>query len=158
VLIQAGTRDRLSCFVPFDVSETALQQTARRLASEFRSLAIYAVVGSFGEHLDRLPRHGRQLVVFLGSTIGNFDDQEVVEFLGPVRRLLQPGDGKPARTAVSPMRTAVTESRSAALSVASACSAGLPVARPRRRKMVLRATSRNRCPQGARGRRWNQEL
>jgi L-histidine N-alpha-methyltransferase len=91
-LIQAGIRDRVSCFVPFDVSETTLQLTARRLASEFRSLAIYAVVGSFGEHLDRLPRHGRQLVVFLGSTIGNFEDQEMVEFLGSVRRLLQPGD------------------------------------------------------------------
>jgi L-histidine N-alpha-methyltransferase len=66
ILIEAGLRDRLSCFVPFDVSEEVLQQTARRLATDFPRLSIYALVGSFGEHLDRVPRHGRRLVVFLG--------------------------------------------------------------------------------------------
>jgi L-histidine N-alpha-methyltransferase len=92
ILIEAGLRDRLSCFVPFDVSEEVLQQTARRLATDFPRLSIYALVGSFGEHLDRVPRHGRRLVVFLGSTVGNFDDEELTDFLASVRRLIHPGD------------------------------------------------------------------
>jgi L-histidine N-alpha-methyltransferase len=92
ILIEAGVRDRLSCFVPFDVSEITLQQAAYELASDFPQLSIYAVVGSFGEHLDRVPRYGTQLVLFLGSTIGNFDDREIHAFLDSVRRLLQPGD------------------------------------------------------------------
>jgi L-histidine N-alpha-methyltransferase len=92
LLIEAGIRDRLGCFVPFDVSEAALQQAARRLASDFPSLCVYAVVGSFAEHLDRVPRYGDQLVVFLGSTIGNLSDAELSPFLGSVRSLLKPGD------------------------------------------------------------------
>jgi L-histidine N-alpha-methyltransferase len=92
ILIEAGLRDRLSSFVPFDVSEQMLQDSARRLATDFPSLSVYAVVGSFGEHLDRVPRHGKRLVVFLGSTVGNFDDEELTEFLASVRLLLQPGD------------------------------------------------------------------
>jgi L-histidine Nalpha-methyltransferase len=92
ILIEAGVRDRLSRFVPFDVSETTLRQAAHRLASAFPELSIYAVVGSFGEHLDRVPRYGTQLVLFLGSTIGNFDGREILAFLGSVRRLLRPGD------------------------------------------------------------------
>jgi L-histidine N-alpha-methyltransferase len=92
ILIEAGLRDRLSCFVPFDVSEDVLQQTARRLATDFPRLSVYALVGSFGEHLDRVPRHGQRLVVFLGSTVGNFDDDELTDFLTSVRHLLHPGD------------------------------------------------------------------
>ena len=92
LLIEAGIGDRLSYFVPLDVSEAALHQAAHRLAAEFPSLCVYAVVGSFGDHLDRVPRYGNQLVVFLGSTIGNFYDSELVDFLASVRRLLQPGD------------------------------------------------------------------
>ena len=92
LLIEAGLQDRLSCFVPFDISEAFLQQTARRLAADFPGLAIYAVVGDFSMHVDRVPRHGRQLVVFLGGTIGNFDDRQRRLFLRRVRQLLQPGD------------------------------------------------------------------
>lgn len=35
LLIEAGLRDRLTCFTPFDISESFLQQTARRLATDF---------------------------------------------------------------------------------------------------------------------------
>ena len=92
LLIDAAVRDRLSCFVPFDISEAFLQQTARRLATDFPGLAVYAVVGDFTMHVDQVPRHGRQLVVFLGSTIGNLDREQRLAFLGQVRGLLQPDD------------------------------------------------------------------
>jgi L-histidine N-alpha-methyltransferase len=92
LLIEAGLRDRLTCFVPFDISEAFLQQTARRLATDFPGLSVYAVVGDFAAHLEQVPRQGRQLVVFLGSTIGNLDDEPRRTFLGEVRRLLHPGD------------------------------------------------------------------
>jgi len=92
LLIEPAIRDRLSCFVPFDISEAFLQQAARRLAADFPGLAVYAVVGDFSMHVDRVPRHGQQLVVFLGSTIGNFEDEQRAVFLRQVRDLLQPGD------------------------------------------------------------------
>jgi L-histidine Nalpha-methyltransferase len=92
LLIEPAIHDRLACFVPFDISEAFLQQTARRLATDFPGLAVYAVVGDFSMHVDRVPRHGQQLVAFLGSTIGNFDDDQRARFLGQVRELLRPGD------------------------------------------------------------------
>ena len=92
LLIEPAIRDRLSCYVPFDISEAFLQQTARRLATDFPGLSVYAVVGDFSVHVDRVPRHGQQLVAFLGSTIGNFDDGQRARFLGQVRELLRPGD------------------------------------------------------------------
>jgi L-histidine N-alpha-methyltransferase len=92
VLIEAGLRDRLACFVPFDISEATLQQTARRLAANFPGLSVYAMVGDFARHLDRVPRYGRQLIVFLGGTIGNLEEAERHAFLDQVRQLLQPGD------------------------------------------------------------------
>lgn len=91
-LIEAGVRDGLTCFLPFDISEPTLQQTARRLAGVYPSLRIYAMVGEFKQHLGSVPRYGRQLVVFLGGTIGNFDELERKEFLDRVGGLLHPGD------------------------------------------------------------------
>ncbi len=92
VLIEAGLRNRLGFYVPFDISEKTVQQTARSIAADFPGLSVYAMVGDFAAHLDRIPRYGRQLVVFLGSTIGNFDDAERRTFLGHVRALLKPVD------------------------------------------------------------------
>jgi L-histidine N-alpha-methyltransferase len=92
VLIDAGVGDGLSCFVPFDISEPTLQQTARRLAGVYPSLRIHAVVGEFKQHLQSVPRYGRQLVVFLGGTIGNFDEPERKDFLDRVGSLLHSGD------------------------------------------------------------------
>jgi L-histidine N-alpha-methyltransferase len=91
-LIAPARRHGLTCYVPFDISEDFLQLTARRLATEFAGLSVYAVVGDFAAHLDRVPRHGRQLIVFLGSTIGNFDTAERLAFLRGVRGLLAPED------------------------------------------------------------------
>jgi L-histidine N-alpha-methyltransferase len=82
----------LSRFVPFDVSAEIVERAARELIDAFPGLTVHAVIGSFDTHMDRIPRFGRQLIAFLGSTIGNFDDQEQARFLSTVRRLLHPGD------------------------------------------------------------------
>ncbi len=93
ILIDAARRaGSLERFVPFDISDGIVQRAARELLQEFPGLTIHAVIGDFGEHLDRIPRFGRQLVVFLGSTIGNFFPPERQAFLRAVRQLLQPGD------------------------------------------------------------------
>lgn len=93
VLLGAGRREgSLRRFVPFDVSEPTLQQSARRLVAEFPGLHVYAVVGDLQAHLAAIPRFGRQLVVFLGSTIGNLDGGQRGRFLGAARSLLADGD------------------------------------------------------------------
>lgn len=79
-------------FVPFDISEEAVRAAAGDLVSRFPGLHVYGMVGDFEEHLSAVPRLGRQLVLFLGSTIGNLEPDERVAFLSQVRALLEPDD------------------------------------------------------------------
>lgn len=79
-MLESGCGNR---YLPVDVSETSVEECARRLAAEYRTLEIHGMVGDFEHHLDRLPpAFGRRLIAFLGGTIGNLDEAER-------RRLLQ---------------------------------------------------------------------
>ena len=93
VLIRAAKgMGSLWTFVPFDISEATLRRAASELSAEFDDLTLYCVTGEFDHHLSQIPRFGRQLIVFLGSTIGNFDGEDAHRFLAEVRRLMRPGD------------------------------------------------------------------
>jgi L-histidine Nalpha-methyltransferase len=67
-LDNAGTLER---FVPLDVSEQALRASAQEIARAYPRISVQAVVGDFERDLATLPRRGRRLIAFLGSTIGN---------------------------------------------------------------------------------------
>jgi L-histidine Nalpha-methyltransferase len=78
---RAGT---LSRYVPLDVSEAALEESARTLVDEYDGLEVYGVIGDFERHLDGIPEGDgdARLVALLGGTIGNFPP-------GTRRRLLR---------------------------------------------------------------------
>jgi L-histidine N-alpha-methyltransferase len=82
----------LERFVPLDVSETTLWESAQALAEEFPGLAITAVVADFHRHLDYLPRGGTRLFAFLGGTIGNLDPAERRKFLMELDCAMDPSD------------------------------------------------------------------
>lgn len=82
-------------YYPIEISATALAMCQREL-SDMESVSI---VGFEREYLDGLlevaarREHGQHiLVLFLGSTIGNFDHPADVNFLREVRLILRPGD------------------------------------------------------------------
>ncbi|MGH8901418.1 MAG: L-histidine N(alpha)-methyltransferase [Egibacteraceae bacterium] len=85
----AGTGDR---YVPFDVSEDALVDATLTLIGDYPWLRVRGVIGDFDHHLGRIPRGGRRLVAFLGSTIGNLHPDEHPAFLRDVAGLLDDGD------------------------------------------------------------------
>src|SRR4051794_8764841 len=66
----AGTLRR---FVPFDVDPWVLRMAGEALTADYPGLEVEGVVGDFTRHLGVLPRAGRRLVAFLGSTIGNLE-------------------------------------------------------------------------------------
>ncbi len=86
--MKTGTR-----YCPIDVSQAALNQCERELeqfaevrpilGSYLPGIRAAAELRSSGEHL---------LVLFLGSTLGNFELPCAQEFLGELRELLRPGD------------------------------------------------------------------
>lgn len=86
---------RLRNYVPFDVSEAFLRESAATLAGQYPGLAVQAVVGDFERHLGAiadLPTDGPRLVAFLGGTIGNLDPPQRAAFFASLRAALRPGD------------------------------------------------------------------
>ena len=80
-------------YVPIDVSREFLHRAARQLEAEFSRLDVVPVVGDM-DHGWTLPENLPQprLIIFLGGTIGNFDDDGAVELLRRIAMSMQPDD------------------------------------------------------------------
>ncbi len=83
---------RLRRFVPFDVSETILRESAEAILREYPGIEVRGIVGDFERHLDALPRTGRRLVAFLGGTIGNLQPDGRARLLAGLARSLDDDD------------------------------------------------------------------
>jgi L-histidine Nalpha-methyltransferase len=88
-LENAGTLER---FVPLDVSEQTLRESAEEIAAAYPGVSIEPIVGDFERDLDLLPEGGRRLIAFLGSTIGNLYPEQRASLLTVVADTLVPGD------------------------------------------------------------------
>jgi L-histidine Nalpha-methyltransferase len=94
-LLEAFARRQRLSYYPVEISHSALVMCQREL-SDIESISI---LGFEREYLDGLlevaayrKQGQRLLVLFLGSTIGNFDRPAALDFLSELRCLLQPGD------------------------------------------------------------------
>jgi dimethylhistidine N-methyltransferase len=94
-ILEALSRWQRTFYYPVEISRSALAMCEREL-SDIDSISI---VGFEREYLDGLlevaahrQRNQRLFVLFLGSTIGNFDRPAGVKFLAEVRHILLPGD------------------------------------------------------------------
>jgi L-histidine N-alpha-methyltransferase len=94
-LILAAMRNAGSgrTYLPIDVSAEFLDQSAERLRADLPWLAVSPVIADFTEgFVASIPRDGRALFAFLGSTIGNLEELEAVAVLRHVRRAMRSGD------------------------------------------------------------------
>ena len=95
-LLEALSHRQPTTYHPIEISRAALEMSER----ELDDLPRVSILGFEKEYLDgllevsarRLPGQ-HVLVLFLGSSIGNFDRQPGEEFLRRVRQTLVPGDG-----------------------------------------------------------------
>ena len=94
-LLEALCRRQQTYYYPVEISPTALAQCER----ELRDIDSISILGFEREYLDGLLEVAarrspgqRLFVLFLGSTIGNFDRPAGVKFLGEIRKILEPGD------------------------------------------------------------------
>src|SRR6202142_2163971 len=94
-LLEAFCRRQRTSYYPVEISRSALVMCERELSD----IDAISIVGFEREYLDGLlevaayRKSGQHLfVLFLGSTIGNFDRPAGVKFLAEVRRILEPGD------------------------------------------------------------------
>jgi len=86
-------RQTQALFYPIDVSVSALQEAARQLGGQFPRLRVNPIVADYTGGVEALGRiSGRKLVLYIGSSIGNFEPDESVRILRRMKRSLRPGD------------------------------------------------------------------
>jgi L-histidine Nalpha-methyltransferase len=88
-LDNAGTLER---FVPLDVSEQALRESAQAIAAVYPRVFVHAIAGDFERDLGALPEGGRRLIALLGSTIGNLHPEQRAGFLATLATTLARDD------------------------------------------------------------------
>ena len=82
-------------YQPVDVSETALEAARLRLKLELPEAIVEPQVADYTQSLQLEPclAGERRLVLYIGSSIGNFDPQDAAKLLLELWEALEPGDG-----------------------------------------------------------------
>jgi L-histidine Nalpha-methyltransferase len=86
-------RQSRALFYPIDVSPSALDEAVRQLGQQFPSLRVNPIVADYTGGVAALGRiSGRKLVLYIGSSIGNFEPCDSIRLLRRVRQTLRTGD------------------------------------------------------------------
>jgi L-histidine Nalpha-methyltransferase len=101
LLKQIMARSNKVVYFPVDISHAILQETAASLTSEL-GIDVIAVPADYSEGVRQATKiikddgssilQKRKLVLFLGSSIGNFEPGEAASFLSMIREWMEEGD------------------------------------------------------------------
>jgi dimethylhistidine N-methyltransferase len=95
LLIEACLRRQPSLtYSPIDIAAGSLREAAPGLIADYPTLRVLGLAGEYADGLTYLAgRAGpARLVAFLGSTVGNFNEEELAAFLAQLRGTLRPQD------------------------------------------------------------------
>ncbi|MFN3405068.1 MAG: L-histidine N(alpha)-methyltransferase [Cytophagaceae bacterium] len=80
-------------YYPVDISENSLLKLNHNLSSEITGLNIVPVADDYLNALNFIPENGRKkIVLFLGSSIGNFRKDETIKFLSEIGKRMNRHD------------------------------------------------------------------
>lgn len=85
-------RDHEAGYVAVDVSENALREASRGISASHPGVQVIGVNSDYHSALPLLPALSPAMVLFLGSSIGNFSPSETSSFLQAVSAAVAPGD------------------------------------------------------------------
>jgi L-histidine Nalpha-methyltransferase len=94
VLLEAAARhcERVH-YYPIDISASALDEARRNIGERAPQVRVEARVADYTQDMSAIPAcKGRRLVLYIGSSIGNFEPGEATGLLRSLRRRLAPGD------------------------------------------------------------------
>ncbi len=93
LLDAAGEPNRASMrYIPVDISESAIIETSEDLLERYPELQVLGVVADFTCQLHVIPMVRPLMLCFLGSTIGNMEEDESISFLRSVSDNIKPDD------------------------------------------------------------------
>lgn len=81
-------------YVPVDVSAGILESSAKKLLNDYNNLTVQGLIATYSQAIAHLPESALlpRMLIFLGSTLGNFSPRESDRFFGQARRSLKIGD------------------------------------------------------------------
>ena len=79
-------------YYPVDVSSSALNRTSEEMKMKFPNLVVEGIVADFIHHIEEVVVQGPKVLVFFGSTLGNFNEKESIELLKGIRSVLSEED------------------------------------------------------------------
>lgn len=92
-LLSAYSRDEEPVrYIPVDVSDSALRAASRSISESFSEVDFTGINGTYRSAFPVLRQLSPQMVVFLGSSIGNFNEAETTSFWRSVADHLPAGD------------------------------------------------------------------
>jgi L-histidine Nalpha-methyltransferase len=94
LLLRAAVRRQGAVdYVPIDVSQSALAAAREHIEADIPGVHVSARVADYTGGIAEIPVNGYQrMVLYIGSSIGNFEPADAVKVLREVRRRLSPGD------------------------------------------------------------------
>src|SRR4051812_20773819 len=93
LLAAALKRQRTVTYYPIDVSPSALEEAKRNLNGDFPGLKVKPIVADYSRGLAELKTvRGRKLLLYLGSSIGNFEPMQAGAMLRSMKSGLSRGD------------------------------------------------------------------
>jgi L-histidine N-alpha-methyltransferase len=94
-LLAAAARYRFVHYLPIDISAAALDSCVKILGA-MDNVSIQPIEATYVDGIERALANREAgepaLLLFLGSTIGNFDRTQATSFLARIRKRMQPGD------------------------------------------------------------------
>jgi L-histidine N-alpha-methyltransferase len=79
-------------YVPVDVSESALVAASVDLINKYQKLKVLGIIADYTRHMNVIPHDFSRLIIFFGSSIGNFSEVESQIFLRTVANSMKSGD------------------------------------------------------------------
>ena len=80
------------CYTPIDISATALKTAGTKIIDKRPDVQVIGIHGTYNDSFQLLACTSPSLIIFLGSTIGNFDKAEEQEFWQDITLKMQHGD------------------------------------------------------------------
>jgi L-histidine N-alpha-methyltransferase len=79
-------------YIPVDVSQSVVEESAAILVSTFPGMSIHGVVADFMKQLDVIPKGLKRFFCFLGSTVGNLSEEDAAGFFRLLGEAMRTGD------------------------------------------------------------------
>jgi len=81
-------------YIPVDISEDAVVQLAGAMKQQFPDLILESRIGDYFHMIENLSKEypNRKVLMFLGSNLGNFDDQQSISFLSGLSQVMSDDD------------------------------------------------------------------